>query len=453
MPQVSLLWNVQVDFSIPEKVNNMPFSLMAVFFRGSQSRKEKVMEMKIALPWLPTIAESAIRDDANTRRLCIGLLAVCFLVLVLAGGPAFADDQAQEEQEPERGILDRPIGDNWVLSPVIFPIYSPEKKAGLAIGGLATFSTAPQNETLPRSTIVLVAIPSSNNAFGVAANLESFWLDDRLRAGFEIDWDTGPANYWGVGYDAGKDIEEDEDVTEYDRDVFDVPLVAGVRLGRLPMFAGITFNLINMEVNERSATQEADPHYQLYGDEIQNVGAGFRVSYDTRDDTVNAYSGRFFSIEANFYRDWLGSDQEFEQYGVDYRQYHQIKRPGRTLAWQVAAEYSDGDIPWVSMPSVGSSNDLRGYTYGRFRDKTAAWALVEYRHMTDTMLWKLGRNGFALWAGIGFIGEDFGDFGGHELPNAGVGYRLELQDRRNLRLDVGVGYEEVGIYLNFAEAF
>ena len=73
--------------------------------------------------------------------------------------------------------------------------------------------------------------------------------------------------------------------------------------------------------------------------------------------------------------------------------------------------------------------------------------------MTDKKLWKLGRQGFTVWGGIGFIGEDFGDFGGHELPNVGVGYRLEVQSRRNLRLDVGWGYDEIGFYLNFAEAF
>ena len=54
-----------------------------------------------------------------------------------------------------------------------------------------------------------------------------------------------------------------------------------------------------MEVTERSPTQEQDPNYLEYGDDILNVGAGIRVVYDTRDDTVNAYTGRFFSIDAD----------------------------------------------------------------------------------------------------------------------------------------------------------
>ena len=405
--------------------------------------------------------EPLTRDFSKTPGLCV-LLVTCLLMLFLTSGFALAEEQAtgqekqtngtEQEEEREKGVLEIAVGDNWILSPVIFPVYSPETELGLVIGGISTFSTEPKNENVPRSTLVLAVIPSSNNSLDFAANLESFWLDDRLRSGFEFDYKTGPSNYWPVGYDAGREIDKDEDVTQFDRDLLDFPFVAGWRLGKA-IFGGINFHVLNMKVNEESETQQIDPNYQEYGDDITNIGLGIRFVYDTRDDTVNAYTGRFLGVDATFYREWLGSDQEFEAYTVDYRQYHTIKRPGRTLAWQLFGRLANGDVPWPSKSTVGSSKDLRGYTYGRFRDDAAVWALAEYRHMTNTRLWKLGRNGFAVWAGIGFIGEDLGDLGGHELPNAGVGYRLEVQPRRNLRLDFGVGYEEFGFYLSFAEAF
>ena len=419
------------------------------------------MKLEITSDLFDCRGNLVLEHGLRTSRLCI-LMAAISLILGLAAGPVLAEDKTgdqtqgsqtiEQEEERERGALEIPVGDNWLLSPVVFPIYSPETELGLVIGGIGTFSTQPQNEELPRSTMVLAVIPSTNNSLDFAANVESFWLDDRLRAGMEFDYKTGPSNYWPVGYEAGREIDKDEDVTEYDRDLFELPLVGGWRIGK-SIFAGLNFHVLNMKVNERSPTQELDPNYQEYGDDITNIGAGIRFVYDTRDDTVNAYTGRFLGIDATLYREWLGSDQEFEVYSVDYRQYHQIKRPGRTVAWQLFGRLANGDVPWVSKSTVGSSRDLRGYTYGRFRDDAAVWALVEYRHMTNTRLWKLGRNGFAIWGGIGFIGEDLGDLGGHELPNAGVGYRLELQERRNLRLDIGVGYDEVGVYLAFTEAF
>jgi hypothetical protein len=39
------------------------------------------------------------------------------------------------------------------------------------------------------------------------------------------------------------------------------------------------------------------------------------------------------------------------------------------------------------------------------------------------------------------------------LPNFGLGYRLEVQPRMNVRLDFGFGRDNFGFYFNFTEAF
>ena len=66
-------------------------------------------------------------------------------------------------------LLDWQIGDNWVLSPIVGPIYSPETEFGLVLGGVATFSTQPKKEALPRSTISLFFIPTSNDTISLAS--------------------------------------------------------------------------------------------------------------------------------------------------------------------------------------------------------------------------------------------------------------------------------------------
>ncbi len=384
------------------------------------------------------------------------LILTHFLMLMLTvttlGAEELSNGSDPELPEKVYGFLERPIGDNWVISPILFPIYTPEIEFGVAMGGVATFSTDPKSKNLPRSTIDVFAVPTTNGTLALNAGLEGFWLDDQLRTGVDFDYDMGPENYWGVGYDAGRNVDQDEDVTEFDRDVLDLPVSLNWRIGQA-LFAGVNLDLIDMRVKKLSQTMLTDPHYQKYGDKITNVGTGLRLVYDTRDDTVNAYTGQYFNVEVNFYRKYFGSDQSFETYGADYRRYHQIGRPGRTIAWQVAGRQASGDVPWVRMSTVGSSKDLRGYTQGRFRDKASLLGMVEYRHMSENKLWKIGRQGYVVWLGMGFIGEDFGDFSGHELPNAGVGYRVEVQERRNLRVDAGWGYDELGVYLNFAEAF
>ncbi len=102
----------------------------------------------------------------SVSRLLAGLL-----LLALATAPEYAqgqeaERQEAEEQEEETGFLERRIGDNWVLSPIIAPISSPETGFALAIGGLVTFSIQPDNKELPRSTISLFAVPATNGSIG-----------------------------------------------------------------------------------------------------------------------------------------------------------------------------------------------------------------------------------------------------------------------------------------------
>ena len=74
---------------------------------------------------------------------------------------------------------------------------------------------------------------------------------------------------------------------------------------------------------------------------------------------------------------------------------------------------------------------------------------------TDIHFRKISKHGAVAWVGTGTV-WDFDNVDSQNmewLPNFGVGYRLELQPRMNLRLDVGIGQESSGIYFNFNESF
>jgi hypothetical protein len=106
---------------------------------------------------------------------------------------------------------------------------------------------------------------------------------------------------------------------------------------------------------------------------------------------------------------------------------------------------------------VGTPFDLRGYTWGRYRDYSSVFMITEYRHM-------FGRNspnsrgdmygpfGFVVWAGTGSVAEKMDGFT-NWLPNAGVGLRFEVVKRMNLRIDYGIGENSQGFYFSFNEAF
>ena len=153
-----------------------------------------------------------------------------------------------------------------------------------------------------------------------------------------------------------------------------------------------------------------------------------------------------------------GSDNNFYQLKLDYRQYRPMGER-RVLTWTVQSNNVFGTVPLLKYALTGTPFDLRGYYMGQFRDKSAHLALAEWRQMinTDRTTWvkrMLHHVGYAVWGGAGFMGPRPTRVEG-VLPNLGVGLRIEIQPRMNLRLDFGrdmVNRQNL-FYLNMTEAF
>ena len=206
----------------------------------------------------------------------------------------------------------------------------------------------------------------------------------------------------------------------------------------------------------------ADPYYQEYGPDNQNSGIGGVFQYDTRDVGANAWKGVFLNAQAISYGGFLGGDNDYQAYDLDYRQYVPLGREGRTLAWTARTRWTQGSVPWAELSQLGSGSDLRGYRSGRYRDRAMIYGIVEYRYQftSDSRETGLSRHGFVAWVGAGTIAPSFGDIT-DVLPNWGVGYRFEVQPRMSVRADIGYGREFLAsgnkfvpsVYFNFTEAF
>ena len=143
---------------------------------------------------------------------------------------------------------------------------------------------------------------------------------------------------------------------------------------------------------------------------------------------------------------------------MEYRQFQNVFRERSTLAWIAKTQIGVGDIPFTELPTFGSPNDLRGYLIGKYRDKSMAYGIVEYRHMFGSqeqydMGKFLSKFGFVAWVGTGTIGETPKEWDKWKL-NYGVGLRIQLQPGKNFRIDFGGGPgQKWGFYMNMTEAF
>lgn len=371
--------------------------------------------------------------------LCINLSAQKFL-----SKEWLEDNNERKAKKVEEGRL--------LIMPLAGPAYTPELGFTIAGGVMTSFKTNRNDSLIQRSSAPIMLGITSTGAYFFNTKLTSFWFQDQLRIYGDINFKSMPDNYWGVGYDAAYYTPKSDSTTAYDR------LWWQINPKFLWQFEENYFGGLIIDYNYTkgsSASQGVmdDPYYQQFNDKPLNGGLGIVFQYDSRDVPVTAWSGLFLEGSATAYGNWLGGQNNYQIYVADIRKYWTLnKKPGRTLAIQAKGRFGRGDVPYGEMSQLGTPFDLRGYIWGQYRNNTMVYGIAEYRHMFYKKSGDMSKHGAVAWVGAGTIGHNITEFEKY-LPNFGLGYRLEVQPRMNLRIDVGLGRETAGFYFNFNEAF
>ncbi|MEW6429980.1 MAG: hypothetical protein AB1730_00620 [Myxococcota bacterium] len=381
-----------------------------------------------------------------------------------AGSDAAGDAAAPRgaaDRRPDGGLADAatagggPDAGGWAvaLTPVAAPAYTPELGFLFAAGGVLSWNGDPARPDIPRSSATLIAGAGTVGAFLGQVRVASFWRADTVRAALTLDVRDMPDHSFGVGFENGLTRPQGDATTLYRRTWWQVTPAFLFRVFG-PVFVGTTFDFTGTLTRDESAGVRADPDFQRGGPRVVNSGWGATLSIDTRDVPVNAWRGVYLAATWLGYAPWAGATTQWQAFNLDYRQYVTLGRPGSTLAWQVKYRTAWGEVPWSDLSQLGTPWDLRAYRWGRYRDRTALSAVVEYRFMLPFAPTSFfSRFGLAGWLGVGALGEGPVPDVLHLLPAAGVGARFDVQTRITLRLDFGFGRESRAVYLNFLEAF
>ena len=374
----------------------------------------------------------------------------------------FAQREGQEEEilpvilKKDSTVVGEMDLKNVKFTPFIAPTVSPEVGLMLVGGGLISFKIDKESKILQRSSIPFSFGVSTNGSSNFNVKPSLFFKNDKNRVSGDISMKDMPDNYWGVGYDAAKEPSEPDSTTSYRRNWWQVYLKY-VHQFRKNIFGGVLFDYNQTKATELNPVMREDEYVIKYGTFIRNWSVGLLFQYDSRDLTINAYDGLLLEVSSNFYRSESKTKPNYQIIVIDYRQYEQIKRPGRTLAWQVKTRIGNHDVPWTEMSQLGNPFDLRGYLWGRYRDKDMLFGIMEYRHMFMRKTPRkdgnmMSRFGFVSWLATGSVADVYAEMT-NWLPNAGVGLRFEVQKRMNARFDFGVGNDTSAFYISFNEAF
>jgi hypothetical protein len=187
-------------------------------------------------------------------------------------------------------------------------------------------------------------------------------------------------------------------------------------------------------------------------DGTRNIGLGGALVYDNRHNVLNVRKGFFGEISFLKYSSGLGSDYNFQGFNLDVRSSHPLRKKN-VLAWQVYGNFYSGNVPFNQLALMGGEMIMRGYYYGRYRDKNMIATQVEHRWLPFGFSKRFGGVVFAGTAVVAPKVEKF-EFK-HIRPSGGVGLRYLLFPKKDifLRLDVGFTKDGPGFYLFTGEAF
>lgn len=344
------------------------------------------------------------------------------------------------------------------------PSYSPD--FGLLVGGsaLMTFSTQPSDTLLKRSVVPIAIAFMFDGGINLFSKPQLFFKHDRFRIFGKFSYKNTVENFYGVGYTANRDYQRSDTTSQYRYSGVQINPQFLFRLGESNFFAGPQIDINYDHFTKPAKHLPENPDYaeaggDEYGYKNFNSGVGFVVSYDSRDIPSNAYRGLYLNLAGMMYHKIFGSQQDFGRLELDYRQYKEVGKR-KVIAWTAQSKNVFGrHIPLTQYSLSGTPFDLRGYYMGQYRDKSSHVVLAEYRQMfnTDRETWLkriINHLGFVVWGGCGFMGPNPVRVEG-VLPNYGVGLRIEVQPRMNVRLDFGKNTvnNQTLFYFNMTEAF
>lgn len=315
--------------------------------------------------------------------------------------------------------------------------YSPETNA--YAGAVCLFTIDAYQDGKTRSSNAKIeGVYTWNKQLIIENEWNYFFQEEKWFTQGLIHYSKYPDLYYGIGADA--DIS-DEVTFNSDRFRADLHLLRKIK-GTL--FAGLGFRF-----NDYSKVRYNDSTKQYNAlRTARNYGIKFMVRKDSRNNILTTTSGNYLALvnTVNFGR------SVYNNISLDGRKYVELgKKKQQVIAARFFHNSVIGSPEFYDYSLIGGDRLVRGYLYGRFRDKHLSTMQVEYR---AHLFWRIG---VAAFGGISMIYRDLNNLSNHNVkPNLGGGLRFLVDKNENtyLRLDYAIGVNnQSGFYVSFGESF
>jgi outer membrane protein assembly factor BamA len=384
-----------------------------------------------------------LRNIPLVKRMIFRLHAVkifCALASLCTGMTVFA-------QEPEPAISESggaTLSDSSIVE--AFPILSYDTDAGFGYGGKIVL----RNQLGWRESFDLTLFLSTKGERWYRFAFSQ--PDAELRQGtayplavdFFADYDKWIKNsFFGVGMESSFDARE-----YYTKEPLEFNLAFSRGFSSAVVgSAGLRFMAVhNYGFADDSKLKTLPP--DLNSGRAEFASFFVQIRYDTRNSFINPASGSVVQLQYERAPASSAWNVAFTRYEAVMQYYHPILFPNVTMALRYMTTVINGEnLPVQVLLPVGGNRTLRGSPQDRFLDQVAAVANAEVRFPIYKRL-----------SGVTAIdaGRVFHSLSQYSLSrwavNPTVGLRL-VMETFVVRLDVGLGKETTGFYLNFGQIF
>jgi outer membrane protein assembly factor BamA len=327
-----------------------------------------------------------------------------------------------------------------------FPILSYDTDVGFGYGAKGFFlNQIGWNESFD---VVLFNSTKGERWYRVVVSIPDFELRQgkKYSSAFDIviDYDKYLYNsFFGIGN--GSKLNDRE---KYTREPLELNLIIsrGITKDQVGQL-GIKFKAVcNFILSNPSKLAVSLP--PINSGRASMVSMFFNYRYDTRNSYINPSHGSVLFGEIEYAPEISFTNVSLLRYAVWVQHYREIFSQKIILAVRAGIQTLVGDdIPVQMLLPIGGTSTLRGYPQDRFLDKTSIVMNTEIRF---PIFWRFGGvaglDAGKIWNGLDKI--DFTRWAWN--PVAGLRFYM---DTFVVRLDVGVGSETVGFYLNFGHLF
>lgn len=334
---------------------------------------------------------------------------------------------------------------------LIYPTlaYAPETSWEIGLSSLLVFYA--KKDTLNRLSEI------NGFTFFTLENQYGLWFDHAIYSDEDkwfflgrLRFQSFPLFYHGIGSNSPEDYIARVDANQ----IFIKERV--LRKVRKDLFVGLEMDFQRLSAVDFIPAEGNNGLQELpLGSEgSTNLGFGIGLVHDNRHNVLNVRKGFFSELALLHYNQSWGSTFDFTTIISDTRIYRPVGNRN-VFATQVLGQFNTGDVPFNQLALMGGESIMRGYYYGRYRDRNQIAAQVEYRFLPIPFGFT-DRIGAAVFAGAGKVFPDLNNFDLNNIVvSGGAGVRFLLFPKKDIytRFDVALTQEGPGFYLFIGEAF